>query len=426
MKRLTSFFSKRILLEKEYNLYTFDFDIQKIIFESKGIKNFIYKNLEKLHPRFSTQCKWKKYFSIKNKKIQLNVIVVDKFLLAQKIDLGAKSIYIKSPLKKIYSSSRRTLVCTILFTFFLILGCTISLMEGTKENQLNDNLQIEKKEVVTEVNELPVLKNIDLERFFQDFISFDDNSDLFLEEVDVEFIGNQKSINFTLRGELYENLEKKFYEILESYSKNEKNYNTENIFFEIKSTFYEKNEGKPLPVVNGKIIQNFSNGNELVDNEDIEGFYYGKERMIDFRNHLINCNVFPEEEGLENLQILFKIEKENVENVFNSYFGEKEFILKGIKVSSSYNDSFMIFNLEFLKESKSLLESVKAKEILTESLFNLMKKEKEKAIPEPYVKMDNTNKKNTEIIIGKIKTSDGVEQILTKTSDGKILLKKEF
>ena len=106
----------------EYDFYTFEIDFKSLFREKKNLKEFIIYNLEKQHPRFLSQCKWEYFFSFKNKKLMVNVIVVDQIFFSKLIEEGKCNFYIEKPKRKIFPIMKKGFVAILVISFCLIFG----------------------------------------------------------------------------------------------------------------------------------------------------------------------------------------------------------------------------------------------------------------------------------------------------------------
>ena len=63
------FFTKKIILDtSQFYLYKLEISLKRLWIERMTLKKFISSEMEKIHPRFSVQCKWDYFFTMKSKK----------------------------------------------------------------------------------------------------------------------------------------------------------------------------------------------------------------------------------------------------------------------------------------------------------------------------------------------------------------------
>ena len=432
--KLVSFFKiskgKRILKENEYDIYSFELQIKKMIFERKSIKEFVVLNLEKLHPRFSNQCIWKSFFSVQNKKLLLNVIVMDKIFIANLVNCGEKRLFIENPKLQVYGSPKFCLYFLCCFFLFLVMGCTFSLLTPRKDFHTQTKLMditnnVENLDSKFEIMEQEIPQSFLSEKDFDNLFSTVFMKNGFLTSLSYEREKDFGKLKFSFGGLLPEDLEDCFLNSLHykklipqclleinviSYEENP-----------IKEFQYEQNDGyrKKTPLVQG--VFTFPTEEKKIIEEKTDSKHLWSLELIKFRNHLISKGIFPKEEDLVNGKLFFEVPKDKVESVFESYFELSSLDLDKFSISSNREDSNLVFNFYFpMKDAFANLNL-----LFSKSFFSLISKGKKNLSLTRQVTQNPVQKDINYEILGKIKDSNG-EKLLIRTDEGKILIKNQI
>lgn len=415
-------FSKVVLKTTEYDFYTFEIDFKSLFREKKNLKEFIIYNLEKQHPRFLSQCKWEYFFSFKNKKLMVNVIVVDQIYFSKLIEEGKCNFYIEKPKRKIFPIMKKGFVAILVISFCLIFGCAFSLIEPssqkTREEKPKSLIETEEK---TENQKAE--KVLSLDDVFRNLITNFTNEKIFFSSLSLENFPNQKKIGFSITGVYSEDIENFFQTYILSAKLND--FNVDKIGIKINSTKYETENLEVVPIIQGEIfqLQEKSKENLGFTTREIQ-----KECLINFRNYLIKNKIVPLEENLEKGVLVFQVKKTEVEKIFLSYFLEKTLILTSCKITSNIQEDFIRFDFDFFQQEDEDVFFIN--NCFTEDLFSILEKFVEKKADtenveigkNDYVKPESTSFYEGKII-GKVRNALGEESLLIKNPEGKIILK---
>ena len=409
------FFSKKIILdESQFSLYKLEINLKKLWIERMKIKNFISSEMEKNHPRFSVQCEWEYFFTIKEKKLFANVIVVDKLLLAKYMKSKRPRFYISSPKRQIFTPKSHMIMGVLLTSLILIIGCTFGVKQDfeNKQKELIEPV-VEKKLEYDNQTTLVAEERIDVDfcTFFSEFFEklYEENTELFLDSFSFEVNQSDEKINFAVLGVYPEKIKNNFEKF-----KVEKNISQDEILLKIDSVSYENEKVKTkVCFLKKKTSEDFSD----LQNQDYEDF------LISFRNNLILTGIFPSDENLENHSLSFFVKKQDFENLISNYEFKSEKVIKNIITSSTFGEEKIFCEIVFLSLEEKF-HGFSFEEVFSEKLINaLCKQDKTKKLP---VKIEKKVPVNDSLeIIGKITLSSGEKVVLVKDKNGKIIQKPD-
>lgn len=435
------FFTKKIILDtSQFYLYKLEISLKRLWMEKMTLKKFISSEMEKIHPRFSVQCKWDCFFTMKSKKIFANVIVVDKLLLAKYLESKKQRIFISSPKRQIFAPKSKLVLGILLTSLILIIGCNFGVRQDiavnqqkTQESTVEYNVEFDNQSNTTEKEKF----DIDFLAFFSDFFEklYDENSEMYFEKFSLEENQTDETINISIVGIYPETIKKYFEEI-----KSEKNIFKDELDLTIEAVSYENEKVKTdCVLIKRKTKEDFfvsevlylensektpSNGlNEMFfyperfENESFENF------LISFRNNLIFHGIFPTEETLENHSLRFFAKKQEIEKLISSYDFKEEKVIKNIFISSTVEDEMIFCEIEFISSLDKLI-GFSLDEILSEKMSKaLCKRSKiESEILETGKKL--FQQEDLEIV-GQITVTSGEKIILVKDKNGKIIKKTD-
>lgn len=435
------FFTKKIILDtSQFYLYKLEISLKRLWMEKITLKKFISSEMEKIHPRFSVQCKWDCFFTMKSKKIFANVIVVDKLLLAKYLESKKQRIFISSPKRQIFAPKSKLVLRILLTSLILIIGCNFGVRQDiavnqqkTQESTVEYNEEFDNQSNTTEKEKF----DIDFLAFFSDFFEklYDENSEMYFEKFSLEENQTDETINISIVGIYPETIKKYFEEI-----KSEKNIFKDELDLTIEAVSYENEKVKTDCVLikrktkddffvseisyleNSEQIPN-CDLNEMsfyrahFENENFENF------LISFRNNLISHGIFPTEETLENHSLRFFAKKQEIEKVISSYDFKEEKVIKNIFISSTVEDEMIFCEIEFISSLDKLI-GFSLDEILSEKMLKVLCKRSkiESEILETGKKL--FQQEDLEIV-GKITVTSGEKIILVKDKNGKIIKKTD-
>lgn len=416
-------FSKVILKNTEYNFYTFEIDIKNLFREKKSIKEFLIYNLEKQHPRFLSQCKWEYFFTLKNKKLMANVIVVDKLYFSKLIEEGKSNFYIEKPKKKIFPIIKKGFVAILVLTLCLIFGCAVSLME-TSPKEIMEEIPKQKSETEQKNVENQIQGQfLPIDNVFSNLITSFTNENIFVSTLILENFPNKKIIDFTITGVYSEDIENFFQNWITTAKS--KDFFVEGIGLKINSTKYESKELEVIPIVQGEIFQLQPEQKQTSCFSTKES---QKQSLINLRNYLIENKIRPLEENLENGRLVFQVEKSVMEDFFTSYFFENTLILSSCKITNNLQEDFAQFDFGFFYQDGE--DSFLMNNYFTENLFSVLEKVSEQKVETKKIETAKDEIGKAEnfssyegIVIGKVRNTFGEESLLIKNPDGKIILK---
>ncbi|MBR4180065.1 MAG: hypothetical protein IKR45_05110 [Treponema sp.] len=127
----------------DYDFYSFDYPLSKVGFAKEKRNSFICSQLEKMHPCFSDDCCFDYKLRLNKNKLRADVVVMQKFRLAEYKN-QRKKIYI--PEGKMTAFYSRAKVWVFVVCILLLLLCVIavagSLMPGgdSQEQAFSDNV----------------------------------------------------------------------------------------------------------------------------------------------------------------------------------------------------------------------------------------------------------------------------------------------
>lgn len=435
------FFTKKIILDtSQFYLYKLEISLKRLWMERMTLKKFISSEMEKIHPRFSVQCKWDCFFTMKSKKIFANVIVVDKLLLAKYLESKKQRIFISSPKRQIFAPKSKLVLGILLTSLILIIGCNFGVRQDiavnqqkTQESTVEYNVEFDNQSNTTEKEKF----DIDFLAFFSDFFEklYDENSEMYFEKFSLEENQTDETINISIVGIYPETIKKYFEEI-----KSEKNIFKDELDLTIEAVSYENEKVKTDCVLmkrktkddffdskisyieNSEQIPN-SDLNEMsfyrahFENENFENF------LIFFRNNLIFHGIFPTEETFENHTLRFFAKKQEIEKLISSYDFKEEKVIKNIFISSTVEDEMIYCEIEFISSLDKLI-GFSLDEILSEKMLKVLCKRNkiESEILETGKKL--FQQEDLEIV-GKITVTSGEKIILVKDKNGKIIKKTD-
>ena len=228
-------FARKIILDSsQYDFYQFEISLKKLYVENLKIRTFLITELEKIHPRFSAQCRWEYFFTVKNRKIFANVIVVDKFLLSKCIKENKQRFFIEKPRRRIFASRKKFIFIFLLMVLGIIAGNYF--FEKYSKSKENEKAILEKASLEVEENfEYQVLEEsvgkFELLSVFTNFIEKISarNKSAFFEALSFEKSSDFDWIKFSVKGVFPEEIEKFFLQDFEH----------EQVFVKFDQIFYE-------------------------------------------------------------------------------------------------------------------------------------------------------------------------------------------
>ena len=435
------FFTKKIILDtSQFYLYKLEISLKRLWIERMTLKKFISSEMEKIHPRFSVQCKWDCFFTMKSKKIFANVIVVDKLLLAKYLESKKQRIFISSPKRQIFAPKSKIIFGILLTSLILIIGCNFGVRQDiavnqqkTQESTVEYNVEFDNQSNTTEKEKF----DIDFLAFFSDFFEklYDENSEMYFEKFSLEENQTDETINISIVGIYPETIKKYFEEI-----KSEKNIFKDELDLTIEAVSYENEKVKTDFVLIKRKTKDdlcdsevlYLENSEKTPSNDLNEMFFYPERfenenfenfLISFRNNLIFHDIFPTEETLENHSLRFFAKKQEIEKLISSYDFKEEKVIKNIFISSTVEDEMIYCEIEFISSLDKLI-GFSLDEILSEKMLKVLCKRSkiESEILETGKKL--FPQEDLEIV-GKITVTSGEKIILVKDKNGKIIKKTD-
>ena len=433
------FFTKKIILDtSQFYLYKLEISLKRLWMEKMTLKKFISSEMEKIHPRFSVQCKWDCFFTMKSKKIFANVIVVDKLLLAKYLESKKQRIFISSPKRQIFAPKSKIIFGILLTSLILIIGCNFGVRQDiavnqqkTQESTVEYNVEFDNQSNTTEKEKF----DIDFLAFFSDFFEklYDENSEMYFEKFSLEENQTDEKINASFVG-IYPEMIKKYFEEIKS----EKNIFKDELDLTIEAVSYENEKVKTDFVLIKRKTKDdlcdsevlYLENSEKTPSNDLNEMFFYPERfenenfenfLISFRNNLILYGIFPTTESLENHTLSFFAKKQELKKIISSYDFKEEKVIKNIFISSTVEDEMIYCEIEFVSSLDKLI-GFSLDEILSEKISKaLCKRSKfESEILETEKKL--FQQEDLEIV-GKITVTSGEKIILVKDKNGKIIKK---
>ena len=120
----------------DYDFYSFDYPLRQVGFAKDKRNQFICSELEKRHPCFSDDCCFDYKLRLNKKKLKADVVVMQKFRLAEYKSQG-KKIYIPEGKMTAFNSHIK-LWAFVVSVFLLLILCVFAGIRGRKS--VNDNL----------------------------------------------------------------------------------------------------------------------------------------------------------------------------------------------------------------------------------------------------------------------------------------------
>lgn len=397
---------KIILDSSQYDFYQFELNFKKIYGENQKIKTHLITELEKIHPRFSVQCRWEYFLSVKNKKIFANVIVIDKFLLSKCIRENKRRFFIEKPRRRIFASKKKF----VFICFLMILGIFAGKyffvkysksMESQKSILEKSSFQVEENFENQFLEES--VENFDLLSLFTDFIetirAHDKN--VFFESLSIEKTSDFDWIKFSVKGVFPEEIEKFFSPYFEN----------EEIYVKFDHIFYENQEPKIQGTIYGK--------SRIVENEifleEVEN------PLVDYRNYLMKNNIVLEVENHDTMTLGFYLSKSKLKRIFSDYEKFEMKNLRQINIKSNYGDENIFMELGFFTERDFGIGSgFSLKDIFTDEMQVLLSKKKPE-VQSRKIEKKLENQMDEKQIVGKVKSENGKVIYLVKDKDGKII-----
>ena len=400
-------FARKIILDSsQYDFYQFEISLKKLYVENLKIRTFLITELEKIHPRFSAQCRWEYFFTVKNKKIFANVIVVDKFLLSKCIKENKQRFFIEKPRRRIFASKKKFIFIFLLMVLGIFVGNYF--FEKYSQSKENKKAILEKASLEVEENfEYQVLEE-SVEKFelLSVFANFIENISALNKSVFFDALSFEKSsdfdwIKFSVKGVFPEEIEKFFLQDFEH----------EQVFVKFDQIFYENQE----PKIQGTIYAKSQIGKGENFLEQVEN------PLVDFRNYLMKNNLILEVENHDTMTLAFYLSKSSLKKVFADYENYEMKNLRQINIKSNYGDENIFVELGLFIQSDIGVESgFSLKDFFTDEmqvLLSLQKPEEENR----KIEKKAENQRDERQIVGKVKSENGQVIYLVKDENGKII-----